>query len=141
MGASDITITPANVQGAAGLTSSGVSFVTFGETVTAGQLVYEDTSDNNHCKLANNSASATAVVKGVAITGGGDGDPGYVVTSGPVEIGGTTNPGEGYCLSDVNGAIGIHTDLAAADYVSQIGVGMSGNRIYINITNTGETHG
>ncbi len=111
---------------------------TAGATITAGQVVYVDTSDSNKIKLADcDSSSSTAVVAGVALHGASSGQPIKYAPSGEITIGATVTVGEIYVLSGTAGGIAPEADLASGDYVSILGVGTTAARIRFNINNSG----
>lgn len=111
---------------------------TAGETITAGQVVYIDTSDNNEIKLADcDSSSATATVAGIALTGASNGQPIKYAPSGEITIGATVTVGELYVLSGTAGGIAPEGDLATGDYVSFLGIGTTAARIRFSILNSG----
>ena len=133
----DITQTPANVT----LEGSGnhiYETVTYGETIVAGNFVYESTSNGRYLRADANASEATAKVKGMAITDGGDGEKGIVVTRGRVNVGGTTADATPYVLSDTPGGIKPASDLASSDYVTHLGYAVgTGGAVELSIDITG----
>lgn len=131
----DLTITAANVAaGSSARTTTG----TAGATVTAGQVVYLDSSDNKY-KLADND-SATAAVRspaGIALHASLSGQPLTILTRGSITIGATTAVGEVYCLSSTAGGICPVADIAAGDYNTVIGVGTSTTAINVLFNEAG----
>ena len=125
------TITAANVVFSSGTKGTG----TFGATVVAGQVVYKDTADSNHLKLAQCDGTALqATVCGIALNGGGDGQPGDYQSTGVVAVGAGLTEGEIYVLSQTEGAICPEADiLTEDDYVTIIGVGNSDGELALNI--------
>lgn len=133
--AGDISVTAGNVVKDA---NAVIVKGTAGATVTAGEVVYADTSDNGDYKLADCDLSAAAsVVAGIAMNGAADGQPLSVQIAGDITIGGTVVVGEIYVLSGTAGGVAIEGDLAQNDYVSVIGVGVSATVIRINRANSG----
>lgn len=132
---SDISITPGNVLAYADVVPiDGIA----GTTITAGQAVYIDTAANNVLKLADcDSSATTAVVAGIALTGGSSGQPIKYAKSGEITIGGTVTVGELYVLSGIAGGIAPEADLAQNDYVSFLGIGTTAARIRFSILNSG----
>jgi hypothetical protein len=131
----DITITPGSVLAYADVVPRDG---TAGATITAGQVVYIDTSDSNKLKLADcDSSATTATVAGIALTGGSTGQPIKWCSSGEVTIGGTVTVGELYVLSGNAGGIAPEGDLASLDYVSFLGIGTTTGRIRFSILNSG----
>ena len=83
----DLSITAASVLAGS---DASIKDGNLGAAVTAGQVVYLDTSDSRW-KLADNN-SATAIVRvpgGIALNGGASGQPVKVLTNGPITIGAT----------------------------------------------------
>jgi hypothetical protein len=70
---SDLSVTAANVlAGANAKKRTGIA----GATITAGQAVYEDSSDSSKFKLADaNASAATAKFAGIALHGASSGQP------------------------------------------------------------------
>ncbi len=99
----DITITATSVAaGANAVTAPGIA----GAAITAGQVVYLDSSDNR-LKLAD-ANSATAVARspyGIALNGAASGQPVTVLTKGKITIGATITAGTAYYLSNTAGGI------------------------------------
>lgn len=131
----DATVTAANVQP----TSSTVAVQrTFGATVTAGQTVYEDATDNRHCKLADaDDTAATAAAIGIALNGGSDGQPGNIATEGELDPGFTATEGVLYVVSATAGGIAPIADLVTGDYVTILGVGNSDGNIDLSVFASG----
>lgn len=115
--------------------------VLYGATISAGQSVYLDASDNKY-KLADaNASSTTADVKGVAVTPGVDGGYGYVAIGGAIVLVGTTMAvGETYYVGQTAGTIVPDADLTTNDYVSRIGTASSTTQITLYIRATGIQH-
>jgi len=129
----DLSITAANVvAGATGRQDTG----TAGESVTAGQVTYHDTADDNHLKKASNASATLAKVKGIALNNAADGQPITVHTSGPLDLGATLTVGENYVVSDTAGGIAPISDLGSGDYVSILGVATAADEIEIQILNS-----
>lgn len=100
--------------------------VRYGATITAGLALYEDTSDLNDAKIADcTTSAATAAVAGIALNGGGDGQPGEMVTEDDdFTPGGTLVAGTVYVLSTA-GKICPIADVLANDYITVLGVAKS----------------
>ena len=118
----DLTITPANV----GIVerTAVTRNVQIGESVTAGQALYLKVADGKYW-LADCLVAAEANVACIAATGGAADD--YVVAVFPtskIDIGATVDVGTIYVLSE-SGGIMPAADLAPADYVTVIGVGIT----------------
>lgn len=130
-----VSVTAAEVLPIAG--SSVASDGAFGATVTAGQAVYLDPADSEW-KLAQADGTATeATCTGITACGGADGQPGRVYTSGSIDPGFTVTVGETYVLGATAGGIYPIADLAASDYVSIIGVGITASQLDLVFKNSG----
>jgi hypothetical protein len=134
---SDVSITAANViAGANAKKRTGRA----GATITAGQVVYEDSSDSSDFKLADaNASAATANPVGIALHGASDGQPLTIVTEDDdFTPGGTLSLSAGadsgvYVLSGTAGGIAPMDDLAAAMYPVIIGVAKSTTKMNLKI--------
>ncbi len=131
----DLTITAANV--IAGSNSSVVNG-TLGATVTAGQVMYQDAADSRWKLADNNSATAAIrIPQGIALNGGGSGQPVRVLLSGDITIGATMTAGVAYYLGDTPGGICPVADLASGEYPAIIGIATSTTVLKVNITASG----
>lgn len=131
----DLVVTAANV-----VAGSGAKKVTgtAGATITAGQVVYFDTTDSKY-KLADTD-SATAAVRspaGIALNGAANNQPLTVLTAGPVTIGATVAVGDVYYLSGNAGGLAPAADLAAGDYPCIIGICTSTSVLDVKIHEAG----
>jgi hypothetical protein len=131
----DLTITAASV-----LPGTGAKIVegTAGAAVTAGQVLYLDSSTNTY-KLADCN-SATAAVRspaGIALNGAASGQPVAVQTAGPITIGATLTAGVGYWLSGTAGGIRPVADNTTGDYPVILGLATSTTVINIKIQEAG----
>ena len=127
----DITITPANV--IAGSTAS-IASGTAGETIAAGQAVYLSSTTKKWMLADSNSATSEArQAKGIALNGASLNQPVSVQTSGDITIGGTLVAGSAYYLSETPGGIQPAADLAAGEYVCQLGLAKSTTILALNI--------
>jgi len=114
--------------------------VTYGATVSAGQTVYLDTTDNEY-KLAGATSTTLAKVKGVAITPGVDGGEGYIATDGSIILVGTTmGVGEHYVASATAGGIAPEADLTTGNICTDIGRASSATTLRLSIAATGILH-
>ena len=130
----DLSITPASVT----TTSTSFKDITAGATITAGQAIYQDSTDNEKGKLADaNDTSAKAVVVGIALHGAASGQPLRIQTGGNITIGATVTVGKVYVLSETAGGIKPIDDIDMSDYVTVIGVGTTSAIIKMNITVSG----
>lgn len=137
---SAISVTAGNVLPGANAVATFNSSNVFGETVTAGQAVYQKASDGKFYKAqADTAAKATCV--GIARNGGSAGQPAFFQTAGTIAIGGTTVAGTIYCVSaGTAGDIVPWADLATTNYVTILGVGDGTGNIIMGINVTGITH-
>lgn len=131
----NLTITAANV-----LAGTGSSVVngTAGATITAGQVVYRDSSTHTF-KLAD-ANSATAEVRsplGIALNGASSGQPLAVLTGGDITIGATVTAGVAYYLSATAGGICPVADLTTGDYPTVIGIAKSTTVITVDFVESG----
>lgn len=129
----DMTVTAANVA----LVSGSTERVTAGATITAGQVVYKDTTDANKYKLAINTSVAAAAAGGIALNGASDDQPLVVQTGGTIAPGGTVTVGEIYVVSGSAGRIAVEADNGSGEYVTVLGVGVSSSRIDLSINASG----
>lgn len=129
----DLTVTAANVVAGA---NARIVPGTAGATITAGQLVYLDATDNKF-KLADADAAASAVLAGIALNGGANNQPIDVQFGGRINPGATVVVGTIYVASSTAGGIAPVSDLGASDYVSIIGVGVTAALIELQIHNSG----
>ena len=129
-----LSITPANVvPGTGAVTVSG----TYGETVTAGQCVYKNSTDSEFYLAECDSTSAKAECYGIALNSGSNGQPASVLTKGSVTIGATVAVGVVYVVASAAGGIAPTTDLASTNYVSVLAVGDSTATLKVSINNSG----
>lgn len=131
----DISITAANVVAGNG---AKIEHGTLGATITAGQVVYLDSSTSRYLLADNNSATAAVrAPRGIALNGGANGQPGAIVISGPVTIGGTLTAGVVYYLSDTPGGICPVADLASGEYPTVLGIATSTTVLNVKIQSAG----
>ena len=130
----DVTVVAAEV-----LPDSGTAVVygTLGGTVTAGQLVYLDTSTNTY-KLADaNSSAATATVAGIAMNGGVTGQPVAIAPNNcTLDPGFTVTVGTVYVCSATPGGIAPAADLTSGWRASIVGVGITASQLALRIYNS-----
>jgi hypothetical protein len=132
----NLTITATQVQpDTTGVLVSGIA----GETITAGQVCYEDPDDNYEFKLADcdNASSTVRTVRGIAVNGATAGQPVRLQVSGDLTLGAGAAPvlGTIYCLSNTAGAIMPAADLSTGEYTHILGVGYTGNKLRMKIHN------
>jgi hypothetical protein len=130
----DLSITAANVvPGSDAVRESG----TAGATVTAGQLVYLDTSDMKFKLADSNGASALRVPNGIALNGASNGQPLSIQKGGDITIGATLTAGVAYYLSDTPGGICPVADLGSGEYPCIVGIAKSASVLSVNIQPSG----
>lgn len=120
----DLVITATSVvPGANAITVPGVA----GVAITAGQVVYLDSTDGR-LKLAD-ANSATAAQRspyGIALNGASAGQPVTVLTKGQVTIGATLSGGIAYYLSNTAGGIAPVADITGTGtYPTIVGIARS----------------
>ena len=130
----DITVTAANV-----ISGTYAVFVhgTAGATITAGQVVYLDTSANTYKLCDVDLSAAAAVIAGIATHGASSGQPLKVQVAGNINPGGTVGVGTVYVGSGNAGGIAPHSDMAQNDYAGIIGIGTTTSNIKLGILNSG----
>lgn len=136
----NLSVTAANVLTAIaqlGLDGSSTDVGIYGATVTAGQPLYRDTLASFKLKLALATSATTAVLWGISLNGGGDGQPAVVLRRGLYNPGGTVVVGMAYYLSATSGAIAPYADLVTGNFVSAIGIGITASLIYVDLVNSG----
>jgi hypothetical protein len=128
----DLTITAANVA-TAGRQETG----TFGATITAGQVVFKDSSTKKF-ELADADDTSLDEVYGIALNGGADGQPGVVALPGSdITIGATLTAGTAYYLSATAGGICPFADLVTGDRVIFLGIAKSTSVLHFRPIDSG----
>lgn len=127
----NLTITAASVVGGSERTRvSG----TAGETITAGQAVYRNSTTGKWMLADSNAATAEArAAIGIALNGAAVNQPVAVQKSGDVTIGATLTAGLAYYLSDTPGALCPVADVGSGEYVCLIGLAKSTTVLAVNI--------
>lgn len=132
----DLTVTAASVaKGTDAVVEHGIA----GATITAGQLVYKDTSDSNKLKLVDVD-SATVLARsasGVALNGGASGQTIAYQTAGQINLGATLATGIVYVGSDTAGGIRPSADNGVGDYTVVVGVAISTSLLKMGLLNSG----
>lgn len=132
----DLVITAANVVAGTG---ARIENGTAGATITAGQVVYLDSTTTGKWQLADNN-SATAAVRaprGIALHGASLNQPLAVQTEGPITIGAALTAGVAYYLSDTPGGICPVADLASGEYPTVLGMATSTTVLDVDIQSSG----
>lgn len=132
----DISITAANVAQGTGavVDKNGLA----GATITAGQVVYFNTTTNRWA-LADANGSGTRVPQGIALHAASSGQPLAVQTGGDITIGATLTAGLAYYLSDTPGGICPVADIGSGEDVVLIGISKSTTVLKIAIVVPGVT--
>jgi|TARA_Y100000310_G_scaffold51927_1_gene47800 predicted transcriptional regulator len=132
----DVSVTAANVSAAV---SAVIGSATAGATITAGQSVYINTSDNK-AYLADADTLAASAAAGIALNGASDGQPIDYIQVGNVDVGGTLTLGAVYVVSTTAGGIAPLADLGTGDYVTVLGVATATDNLLVNliVSNTAE---
>jgi hypothetical protein len=130
----DITVTAAQVLPGTGTDCNFENGIA-GATITAGQVVYLDTTNNTYKLADNNDSVATAVAAGVALHGATAGQPLRIQTAGAVTIGAGAAPVAGmvYMLSATPGGIAPHADLTTGNRATILGVGRASGAIQLRL--------
>lgn len=114
--------------------------VRYGANIAVGQPVYLDSATNRYKLCDSNDTDATAAIRGIAITPGGDGDYGFIAIAEDIILVGTTMVvGETYYLGTTPGSIVPSGDLASGHRVVRIGTASSATRLKLSMEWTGVT--
>lgn len=132
----DISITAANVLAGA---DAEVEQGKFGATVVAGKTLYIDPTTKKVGLSDSNGATATKAVRGVALNGGADGQPGAWIRRGTLTGLTGLTAGDTYYLSATPGGICPKADLATGMKVIEIGYAPSTTSLFVDINDTGVT--
>lgn len=140
-----LSITAASVTVAASATATKL-VVQAGETITGGMPIYKKASDGLWYKM---QADGTAVESGSTLDtttqvgislGGGTAGVWFVVcTTGPITIGATVVVGTHYYIHATAGLIGLFSDLASGNYITDIGYATTTAIISVAFNATGLT--
>ena len=106
---------------------------TLGATVTAGQWVYQNTTDRLYY-LADADALATSIVSGLTLSGGAAGQPVTIATAGNVTTNAVGTAGAVVLLSTTSGGWAPVADLASGDYITIVGGFTTTTNFLISIT-------
>jgi hypothetical protein len=131
----DISVTAANVIPA---TTARVRSGLAGATITAGQPLFEDSSDGHALKPAQANTAARANAVGIALGGASDGQIVNYITEGDLTAGATLTVGIVYCVSDAAaGGIAPYADLASGDFVTVLGIARTAAILDVDIQASG----
>lgn len=122
------------VKGSGANTTPGI----LGETVVPGDAVY--LADATGLYMLADSNSATAEVRtpdGIALNGGGAGQPVEVLLSGPLTLGAILTAGVAYYLSDTPGKLCPVADVGSGEYATVIGIAASTTSLLVKINPSG----
>jgi hypothetical protein len=129
---SDVTVTSSTVvAGDDAVKESGTS----GDTITAGDAVYKNSS--NLWVRADADGEASAAAEGIAITTSSSGQPVTVVTAGTVEFGSGLTAGAVYGVSTNVGTIAPVADATTGDYRTVLGAASTTSKLHLGIVVTG----
>ena len=116
----DLTVTAGSVIPA---TTARTRSGTAGATITAGQPLFEDSSDGHSLKPAQANTAARANAVGIALNGASDGQIVNYITEGDLTAGATLVVGQIYAVSDAAaGGIAPYSDLTTGDFVTILGI-------------------
>ncbi len=130
----DISVTATSVKKVTGTTNDTRTVnATAGGTLTAGQTVYKDSSDSNSIKAADaNGSAATAAVVGIALHAAADDQPIEYANGGYLDFNAVLTPALIYINSTTAGGIAPHSDVAAGNYTTVVGIGVSTTRMLLS---------
>src|SRR5262245_7735968 len=137
----DLTITPTGVLKGSDATINAQSV--FGETVTAGMVVYKKSTDGKWWKAQADTTPEEAGQGGlgVALNGGAVDQPAFVQTGGTITIGATVAVGLLYVVSAAAGGIAPSADLVTGNKVSLLGIGATATTLLLSVHVYGVTKG
>lgn len=130
----DLTI--GTVKTGSDVTETDFQLVELGESVTAGQAVYEKASDNLYW-LADADASDTADAAGVAIVAGDANDKVHIQKGNSIDLGATLTVGETYVVSTTAGGIAPISDLGSGDFTKILGIATDANNLKLDLGTVG----
>ena len=116
----NLTITPANVKPAS--VTTRVMTGEIGETIVAGEILYQSSTDGLFYK-ADADTLAASIVRGMAMTGGVINEIIFIASGGSVEVGAILTVGREYYVSTTAGLICERADVTTGDYLSGVGQG------------------
>ena len=131
----NMTITVANVQAGEGAT---LKVGQAGETITAGEPLYEDSTDGGNLKLCQfDGTAAEADCVGIAVVDAADDAAVTYITLGDLNLGAILTAGSVYGLSATSGSIANVADVASTEYVTVLGVARSATILIVKIIVSG----
>lgn len=116
----DLTQTPTEVHVSGAGTECKVEVLAAGESITAGEPIYEATDGLWYSAIASGT-QAQAAAKAIALSSAVSG--GYVtaIEYGPVDVGADLEPGKHYYVSQNDGKICLESDLALTNFSTRLG--------------------
>lgn len=96
-----------------------------GETITAGQAVYVNSSDGKVYKADADASAAAATAVGIAVAGASAGQPIAVQTGGDLIAGATLTANTAYIVGSTAGAINPIADITTGWYACFLGIAIS----------------
>ncbi|MGY3359749.1 hypothetical protein ACVWZK_006412 [Bradyrhizobium sp. GM0.4] len=118
----DISVTAASVlSGAGAVVEDGTS----GDTITAGQAVYKDSSGNWVRADADSATALARDARALALNGASSGQPIKVQRSGEITLNAVLTAGVTYYLSNTPGGICPLADVGTGEYFDIIGIAKS----------------
>lgn len=130
----DLTITAANVRGAANLQYQKMGIA--GAAITAGQAVYYDSTSDRYY-LADADAGASAKAAGIALCSCAAGQPFVFQYAGDVYLGAGA-AGVTYVVSSTAGGIAADADITTGKFKTVLGAGKTGSYITLDIFVSGQ---
>lgn len=134
----DVSITAANVRKGTG--AAVETRYAAGESVTAGQAVYQKSTDGKWWRAQCDGTaeeSGSGVLTGVALHASGADQPLAVQTGGEITIGGTVIAGTEYVVSATAGGIAPHADLVSTNKYTRLGYATTSAILQLDISATG----
>lgn len=132
----DLTQVAANVHVDGDASECKFELVQYGEAITAGEPVYLLSTDSKYY-AAQADTAAKAAAKAIAMTGGAADGYGFVVFSGPCDVGATLAVGTVYYVSATNGKICLESDLTTGNFVTKLGHAVTTSQLQVSINVTG----
>jgi hypothetical protein len=134
----DIVQAPASVASGAG----AIRIIgTAGESITAGQPVYQDPTTQQIFKAKADTVVHAAAV-GIALDGASANQPVVYQTTGPLNVGATLTIGQWYVVSPANfGGIAPLSDLTTGNFGTVLGYAATATSLQLTITPSGVAHG
>lgn len=128
----DLTITATSVVPQPGAT---IRSATAAAAITAGQILYLNSS--GLAALADANASASSEVVGMAVCNAAAGQTVSYISAGPCAMGTILTAGVIYVLSSTAGGLCPAADLGSTEYTSIVGVATSTSVLSVKINNSG----